>query len=374
MKRLLFRVLLACAVLAFILPLGLRAQDTSRAERDAERAAERAQRAADRAAERAQRIEDRINRRIDRSFDDHDGAHILIGRSYELPEGSIAPERVVVIGGNATINGRAEDDVVVVGGTLRLGPKAVVLGDVSAVGGELDRDPGAQVSGDVNVAHVRFPDVSGWVFGVPDNWSRWWWTGAAAAFTIGRIVLILFLSVVMLAIAPRWIDAIASRLIAAPGVSTLLGFAGEMLFAPAMIALAVALIITIVGIPLLAALPLIAAGFGLMWIGGYAAVTGVIGARLRGVDWRYRGLGPTDVLVGTIAVSGVTLIGQFLMMASGWLVPVAMAVRGTGWLIEYMAWTVALGAALGAWRGGTDDRRGVVPPVPPLPTPAPSSM
>jgi hypothetical protein len=49
-------------------------------------------------------------------------------------------------------------------------------------------------------------------------------------------------------------------------------------------------------------------------------------------------------------------------------------VKSTGWAVEYIAWTVALGAALTAWarRDGFDNSH--TSAVPPLPTPAPSTM
>ena len=76
--------------------------------------------------------------------DRRDGVHLRILNDYELPAGATSREPIVIIAGSATINGRAEDDVVVVGGTLRVGPKAVIRGDVVAIGGEAIIDPAAR--------------------------------------------------------------------------------------------------------------------------------------------------------------------------------------------------------------------------------------
>jgi hypothetical protein len=62
--------------------------------------------------------------------DGHDGVHLRMLRNYYLAADATASEPIVVVGGDATIDGHADDDVVVIGGTLRLGPKAVVGGDV----------------------------------------------------------------------------------------------------------------------------------------------------------------------------------------------------------------------------------------------------
>jgi hypothetical protein len=200
-------------------------RQAQRAEELAQRARERAERARERAEERARRAQERLERRLDRTFDGRKGAHIVVGRDYHLPEGSVASENVVVFGGDIDIDGHAEDNVVVIGGSIRLGPKAVVDGDVSVVGGELDRDAAATVNGEVDVAHISLPE---WRWG----WPVWpsirgvWWQGVALAFTIGRFVLVLLLSLVLAAVAPRWIASIASRLTSGPGVSLFAGFAG----------------------------------------------------------------------------------------------------------------------------------------------------
>jgi hypothetical protein len=384
MKRLLVWTLVS-ACLFGVVPFTASAQvdpADPAAQRAAERVArdeERAQRAQQRADERRQRADERAQRRANRQFGDSDGAHILVGQDYELAEGSSTTETVVVIGGNATINGHAQDDVVVLGGSVRLGPKAVVDGDVNLVGGALDRDPASQVAGDVHVTHVSLPWGWGWswpVFAIP-NLNGLWWQGLALTFTIGRFALVLVLSMLMVVVAPRWTAGIATRLVSTPGVSLVAGFAGEILFAPALVCLAVALIITVVGILLLAGLPLVIAAFALLWVGGYAVVAGLLGARLRGTDWYVHGLRPVDVFIGSCILSSVSVVGQVLMLSPGWFAPLALFVRGTGWMIEYAAWTVGLGAALLAWLRPrhNDFNRGSLPPVvPPLPSPSPSAL
>ncbi len=377
MKRLLIWTVMSTCLLGFVAGAG--AQDESAADRADRRAAERAardqeraDRARDRVEEQARRSDERQQRRLDRQHDWDDGAHILFGQNYELAEGSTATEKIVVVGGSVTINGHAGDDVVVIGGAVRLGPKSVVDGDVSVVGGDLDRDPAARVDGDVHVAHVSLPWSWGWGWPIAlPTINRVWWQGAALAFTIGRFVLILVLSILLVTVAPRWTASVAARLVTGPGLSLVAGFAGEILFAPALACLAIVLIITIIGIPLLAALPIVAAAFALTWVSGYAVVAGLLGARLRGADWFVHGIRPVDVFIGSCILSSVTLVGQLLMLSPGWLAPFAILVRGTGWMVEYVAWTIGLGAALTAWLRPGGFTRGSVPPVvPPLPSPS----
>jgi hypothetical protein len=375
------RLLIWTVISACLLGLGpvVLAQDQSAADRAARRTAERLEREQERAArlqqqadERARRTEERFQRRLDRQFDSGDGAHILLGQDYDLPEGSTTTENVIVFGGTATINGHVDSDVVVVGGSMRLGPKSAVKGDVTVVGGSLDRDPAAQVAGDVHVAHVSVPWSWGWTWpiGFPGV-SRFWWDGAALAFTVGRFALVLFLSILLVTVAPRRTSSIAARLVTGPGISSVAGFAGEILFAPALACLAVLLVITIVGIPLLAGLPLVAGAFALTWVAGYATVAGLLGARLRGGDWYEYGIRPVDVFIGSCVLSIVTFVGQVMMFSPAWMAPFAVMVRGTGWTIEYIAWTVGLGAALIAWLRPGGFNPGSAPPVlPPLPSPS----
>ena len=104
--------------------------------------------------------------------DGHDGVHFRMLRSYYLGADATAREPIVVVGGDATIDGHADDDVVVIGGTLRLGPHAVVGGDVVTVGGDAVIDPAATVRGSVDTTAVTLPNID-WDFGMP----MWNWEG-----------------------------------------------------------------------------------------------------------------------------------------------------------------------------------------------------
>ena len=114
-------------------------------------------------------------------------------RNYYLAADATASEPIVVFGGDATIDGHADDDVVVIGGTLRLGPKAVVGGDVVTVGGEAVIDPAATVRGKVDTAVVDVPNVD-LGFGWPmwrDSGTGAWWPFAALSATVLRLSLVL---------------------------------------------------------------------------------------------------------------------------------------------------------------------------------------
>lgn len=73
-----------------------------------------------------------------------------VGSDYTLSEGEIARE-VVVIGGEAVIQGTVTGDVVSIAGEALVGPAAEIGGDLVVLAGSLTIDAGAAVAGDVVV-------------------------------------------------------------------------------------------------------------------------------------------------------------------------------------------------------------------------------
>lgn len=294
-----------------------------------------------------------------------DGIHLRILRDYHLAEGSVSREPVVVIGGSATIDGRVEHDVAVIGGTLRVGPKAVIRGDVVTVGGEAIIDPAAQISGDVEHSTVILPDIT---IGV-GRFFEGWWPVVRFGTTLMRLGIVFIAALLLIVVAPRWLEGIAHHAGSSPATSALFGVAGQILFAPAMVFLAVVLAISVIGIPLLLAFPFLMGAAVLLWIAGYSAVAMTLGARVRGNPARISDTPLVDLFVGILLISGVTLIAHGLAMGAGGFGPFAWMLRVVGWVIEWIAWTVGLGAAL-SWLFGR--RQPVTPPPVPWPSPAPS--
>jgi hypothetical protein len=280
-----------------------------------------------------------------------DGVHLRIFRDYSLPAGQTANEPVVVIGGSARIDGRVTDDVVVVGGGLHLGPQAVIEGNAVSVIGEVTLEPGASVQGTIDEAvlpGIRFD---------PDWETSGWATGLAFWGSVVRLSLTMIVAALLTLLAPGWIASISSR---SAGASILTGLAVEVLFVPALAILAIGLIVSIIGIPLLAGIPFLLAAFCLLWIAGFTGVAVRIGRTLRG-----RGSMPDasvmDFLIGYAIIIGVTVFGQLMAYGLGWLSPVSWPMRSAGLLVEYVAWTIGLGAAVTSL---FSSRRIVPPPVP----------
>ena len=287
----------------------------------------------------------------DRDRYGHDGVRIRIGRSFHVPVNTVQTEPLVVVGGSVTIDGRVEDEVVVVGGSIRIGPTAVVRGDLTAVGGAIRIDPQADVSGAINEANAFWP-LSGLQFPTDTRW----WALAALALTILRFVLVLLVASLVAAVAPRWTQETAHESGDAAGLSLVTGWAVQLLFLPAVTAVTIALAFSIIGIPLVAAVPLLFMALACAWLAGFAGTAVQAGRALRGRSGSPAGPPALDAMLGVFVLGFVTFAGHLMTLGPGWLMPVAIWTLLAGMAIEHIAWTIGLGAAV---RVLLNRRRGV---------------
>jgi len=277
----------------------------------------------------------RIERRARRYAAAHPGVHLRVLRDYTLPEGEVTSEAIVVIGGEARIDGEARDDVTVIGGMLRVGPSGVVGGRVTAVGAETVIAPGARLRGPVDRISVRWPSLGIGLPAVAD------WSAIRMTLTVLRLGLPLMVALVLALAAPGWIRTIAERPV---GVSGLIGVTTEVAFVPVMAVVTVALAVSIVGIPLLGLMPFLLLLGAVIWTAGFAGVAARIGGLRHEDDSRF---GPAGHLLrGYIVIVSVTVAGHLLALGPGWLDPAAALVRATGLILEFAVWTVGLGAGI----------------------------
>jgi len=279
------------------------------------------------------------------------GARILVLRDYHLPAGETAHGTIIVVGGAATIDGHADDDVVVLGGRVRIGPQAIVDGEVVTVGGAADVDPQAKVYGGVDETVVRFPDIDG-------HWSpmsRGWFVGLALAATVLRLLIVLVVASVLTLVAPGWVRRISWRASEGLASAAAIGLACQLAFIPVLLVLVAALAVSIVGIPLIGAMPFLIAAAGLAGTAGFTAVAARIGARLRGTTVEASNTLFIDMLLGFALISAVTVFARFAAFGLFWNGPVSWSVSAFGLLIEYVVWTIGIGAAcaslLARWNG-----------------------
>jgi hypothetical protein len=286
-----------------------------------------------------------------------DNAHIRVAGDYTVPAGTTLTGALLVIGGNAFLQGMVEDDVTVIGGDIHVGPQAVIAGDLHSVGGSVFADPAARVTGDIDQMTVRAGgmDLPGRIGAAGSRF----WVWLAAWLTVLRLSLVFVAGILLALVAPAWLRSVSRQASEAPGWSFAAGLAAEILATPALVALCIALVITIVGIPLLLLVPVVIGVLMLLWIAGFTAVAIKVGNVLRGSQAERPAL---DYLIGFVTLCGVSLFAQMLSLGPGWFAWVALPLGGLGIAIEYIAWTLGLGAALLLL---FNRQRGFVPP--PLP-------
>jgi len=248
----------------------------------------------------------------------------------------------VSIGGSVRVNGRVGGEVVAVGGSVHLGPDSEVEGDVTSVGGRVERAEGARVGGRVSEV-----EMSRGGFG-PGSWGpgRWGWErsvsdrmerlGDVFGAVVCLVVLILLVGLVTV-VARGPVERVAAKSARDPWRSLLAGLLIEVLFVPAILLL----IISIVGclvIPVVVAMLLVGLFLGI------AGVAVTVGRWCEGrFGWQLKGLF-VSALVGLTAIHVWTLFATGLDAVSGLLWVPSAILWVFGLALQFVAWTIGLGA------------------------------
>jgi hypothetical protein len=263
-----------------------------------------------------------------------------------------------------------DGDVVAVGGSVRLGPRAEVRGAVTAVGGTVETAAGARLLGEANEVAIRLPRVAVVPPHVPDifregPWADWradrWLAGMSFGWMLVRMSLIAVLALLFAAVAPRFVGRVGREVRETPLAAAGIGFGGVLMLVPAFLLLVIVLVITIIGIALLPLLPVLAAVLALAWVAGFAGIARLVGEWIPGFDTRP----VASVAVGLTLIWTVPVLARAAWWWSDGLVPRGLV--SAAWAFEFVVWILALGGlALAGWRG---DRRAaftsVVPPAVP---------
>jgi hypothetical protein len=171
--------------------------------------------------------------------------------------------------------------------------------------------------------------------------------------------------VFVLLVARAPVARIGSAAAAEPARAFLLGLAAALLFLPTLAIVSVALVLSIVGIPLVALLvPLALVAGAVALVLGFTALACRVGAWVEDrLGWRGHNAFVATA-VGFVLIVGLTVLSRTLGVASGPVRDAAWGLLLAGILIEFIVWTIGLGATLmtGFGRWST-----VPPPVPPLP-------
>jgi hypothetical protein len=290
-------------------------------------------------------------------------SRIGIGKTIHVPYDEEVQDAVVVIGGSLQIDGRVRSDVIVIGGNLNLGPQAEVRGDAVIVGGTINRADGARILGGIN--NVSIGEWGTWRIGdwyLPTidfgDFGRWF----ALFGAVFRVAVLATLIALILVVARAPVARISQAAEAAPAKAFVAGLAAEICFIPALVVASIALAVTIIGIPLLVVfIPVtILAGCVAMLL-GFTALTTRVGEWL---EDRLGFRGHSAFLaagIGLLLIVGPTLVSRFAGVGPWPIRTAGIGLLMIGITIEFIVWTIGLGATLmtGFGRWST-----VPPPIP----------
>lgn len=291
------------------------------------------------------------------------GTRMAVGQDVRIERDEEVTDAVIVIGGNLIVDGRVRDGVFVAGGDIHLSATADVRGDVVVAGGRITRDAGARQLG-----RVSYISVGDW-------WNNWGWPTIrfggmgrwlSLAGTIARVSVLGLLVMMILAAARAPVARVGRAALSEPLRAFFVGLAAEIFFVPFLIAGSIGLAITIIGIPFVAVLvPMAIILFVFAFLLGFTALACRLG------EWVEDRLGwqPGNAFVATaigfVMLLGPTLLARFFHLAP-WAGPTGFALLVIALTVEFVAWTMGMGAAiitgLGRWYT-------VPPPISVQPTP-----
>jgi hypothetical protein len=253
--------------------------------------------------------------------------------------------QAVAVIGSVRVNGEVRQEVVAVLGSVELGPKAVVHGDVVSIGGRIRRAPGSQIDGAITEisigeagAHLNAPWVGSMSVAGFDEVPRLF-------LSTFRLLLLIIVAGIAYVVARGSVEGSAQRAVDNAPKALLVGLAAELLFAPVLALTAVLLALSIIGIPLLLLLPFAVVVLILLALAGFTGTAAALGQGAR----RRFGIGGDpgflDVVLGVLIVLSPVLLGRMLALAS-WDNPLTWILILTGTGFEFLAWTTGFGAVL----------------------------
>jgi hypothetical protein len=174
------------------------------------------------------------------------------------------------------------------------------------------------------------------------------------AGTMARVSVLALLMALLLVIARAPVARVGRAALSEPLRALLIGLAAEIFFIPLLIAASIGLALTIIGIPFVAVLVPIAI---VMLV--FAFVLGFTSLACRLGEWVEDRLGwqPGNAFVATaigfIILLTPTLVARVINVASDSATPFTFLLITIGLTVEFVAWTMGLGAAvmtgLGRW-------------------------
>jgi len=233
-------------------------------------------------------------------------------------EKGVTVKDAVAVGGNVTVNGVVKNSAVAVGGSVFLGPDAAVRKDVVAIGGVIARKEGARIGGDM--VELSIPGLAAVLPFMTRERSFGW----LAAFEIITFAGLMALALLVAALLPGSMDLISESIKQKTLKVILSGILGMLVVIP----LAVFLVITVIGIPLVIIEILL---IGSAMFVGYVAMALFLGGRLAAVFNR-----------PGFNMLWMTSMGLVILWVIGWVPFVGPAVKSIAAVIGFGAVLVTI--------------------------------
>ena len=248
------------------------------------------------------------------------GSLLVFGGTATIEDGARVTGDVVLFGGSVTIEGEVDGNVSATGGSLGLGPLAIVHGDVNMLGASIEQNEGAQILGKINIEEEATQNralkdtFAGRIIAqVLDMlWSIFLWF----AFSALAVLIVIF--------APNPASRVAQTIVIQPGMSALVGLLTLIVALPVLLLLTITIILSPVSFFGLLAL-VVAAIFG--WI-SLGLETGNRLARAFHREWAP----PVSAGLGTFLLTFVAFSLEYIFswLCIGWIFPTVVGLVGLG--------------------------------------------
>ena len=237
---------------------------------------------------------------------------VYIGGNVVVENG-MTVEDAVAVGGNVTVNGVVKKSAVAVGGSVFLGPDAVVRKDVVCIGGIIEKQEGARIGGDI--VEMSIPGLKTILPYLYEETPVGW----LVVFEMITFAGLLALGLLIVALIPGPVGLISENVRQNLLKVNLCGILGVLVIVP----LAVFLMITVIGIPLVALEVLVVGGAMLV---GYIAMAQFVGDRLAAAIKR-----------PGLNILWVTVLGLIMFWGVGWVPFLGPAVKSAAILLGFGA-------------------------------------
>jgi len=250
-------------------------------------------------------------------------------------------KRVITVGGQVTVNGTVEKDVVALGDSVVLGKRAVVEGDVVSLGGTIVKGKGAEIRG--NITEINASNFWAVVSNaVEDEEEGWSWVWAVISLAIFFCLMIIAMLVTIL--VPKPIQVISATIREETIRSSLWGLLVLLTALPLALLLTISRIVIVL-------IPLEVVILSLAALAGFIAVSQLVGRAAYALAKRTNQ-----------GIVRETFWGLIILWFAGWIPYV-------GVLVKVLALVIGWGGVFFS-RFGTRTKGTHVSPAPAEPPPA----